>query len=128
MPKYPRLYKRGNTYYHRTGVPKDIRETYGKAEETFSLKTTDYKEAVKRLKKATIEVDERFDAHRLSLIASNAEVVESLTPEQIRSLRDLYYSQALKFDDWMRLESFRNKPLQRVEDLEGSIIYTHHWA
>lgn len=41
MPGHTRLYRRGATYYHRAAVPKDIVETYGKREETFSLHTKD---------------------------------------------------------------------------------------
>ena len=42
MSGHPRLYRRKATYYHRAAVPIDIRDTYPKTEETFSLKTKDY--------------------------------------------------------------------------------------
>ncbi len=38
MPGHTRLYRRGAVYYHRAAVPQDIAETYGKREETFSVK------------------------------------------------------------------------------------------
>ena len=41
MPGHTRLYRRGAVYYHRAAVPVDIIATYGKREETFSLKTKD---------------------------------------------------------------------------------------
>ena len=37
MPKHPRLMKRGNTFWHRAAIPADIKATYPKTEETFSL-------------------------------------------------------------------------------------------
>jgi hypothetical protein len=64
MPGHPRLYRRGNTYYHRAAAPLDIVGTYGKREETFSLKTKDYAEAVRRVRRAAAEVDQKFTAHR----------------------------------------------------------------
>ncbi|WP_139327790.1 DUF6538 domain-containing protein [Rhodobacter aestuarii] len=50
MPGHTRLYRRGAVYYHRAAVPTDIAATYGKREETFSLKTRDYAEAVRRVR------------------------------------------------------------------------------
>ncbi|MFK5996599.1 MAG: hypothetical protein QM492_00655, partial [Rhodobacterales bacterium] len=50
MPSHTRLYRRNATYYHRAVVPKDIIDSYGKTEETFSLKTKDHIEALRRVK------------------------------------------------------------------------------
>ncbi len=50
MPGHPRLYRRGATYYHRAAVPKDIMDSYPKREETFSLKTKDHAEAIRRVR------------------------------------------------------------------------------
>jgi len=47
MPGHTRLYRRGATYYHRAAIPKDIAKTYPKSEETFSLRTKDYREALR---------------------------------------------------------------------------------
>ncbi|WP_146193181.1 DUF6538 domain-containing protein [Maritimibacter sp. 55A14] len=49
MPGHARLYRRGAVYYHRAAVPQDIVETYGKREETFSLQTRDYTEALRKV-------------------------------------------------------------------------------
>ncbi len=64
MPRHPRLMMRGNTYWHRTAIPSDIKKTYPKAEETFSLRTKNVYEALIAVRKAAAEVDERFAAHR----------------------------------------------------------------
>jgi hypothetical protein len=44
MLKHPRLIRRGATFWHRAAVPRDIAGTYGKIEETFSLRTKNPKE------------------------------------------------------------------------------------
>ncbi|MEQ8321851.1 MAG: hypothetical protein RH946_16425 [Rhodospirillales bacterium] len=46
MPAHPRLYRRGATYYHRAAIPVDIKDTYPKSEETFSLGTKDHAEGL----------------------------------------------------------------------------------
>ncbi|MDX9860435.1 MAG: hypothetical protein RBS99_05910 [Rhodospirillales bacterium] len=51
-------------YYHRAAIPVDIADTYPKTEETFSLKTPDYQEALKLVRVAAVEVDKRFEQHR----------------------------------------------------------------
>lgn len=67
MPKHPRLLNRKGTYYYRAKVPADIIDSYGKTEETFSLRTKDHKEALRLVKISAVEVDERFKAHRQKL-------------------------------------------------------------
>ncbi|MCB0271296.1 MAG: integrase, partial [Calditrichaeota bacterium] len=57
MPGHTRLYRRGATYYHRAAVPKDIVKTYGRVEETFSLRTKDRAEALIRVKIEAVRVD-----------------------------------------------------------------------
>ena len=64
MPVQTRLVRRGSVYYHRAAIPADIQDTYPKSEETFSLKTRDYQEALRLVKLAAVEVDSRFEAHR----------------------------------------------------------------
>lgn len=61
---HPRLYRRGARYYHRAAIPLDIQDSYPKAEETFSLKTSDYQEALRLVRKAPVEVDRKFAKHR----------------------------------------------------------------
>ena len=65
MAGHPRLYRRNATYYHRAAIPKDIAATYPKSEETFSLRTKDYQEAVKLVRIAAARVDALFDEFTL---------------------------------------------------------------
>jgi hypothetical protein len=42
----------------------NIADTYGKVEETFSLRTKDYSESLRLVKSKSVEVDERFEVYR----------------------------------------------------------------
>jgi hypothetical protein len=88
MSGHTRLYRRGATYYHRAGIPVDIKDTYPKTEETFSLRTKDYHEALKKVRIAAVEVDQRFEAHRQMLARqASAPVVEELTIRITKELK-----------------------------------------
>jgi len=65
MPGHTHLYRRGAVYCHRAAVHQDIVATYGKREETFSLRTRDYAEALRRVKIEAVRIDHQFDEHRL---------------------------------------------------------------
>lgn len=114
---HPRLYRRGGRYYHRAAIPQDIRETYPKSEETFSLSTSDYQEALRRVRKAAVEVDERFALHR-QMIAARARPQASLTDEQIFHLASMYHARILESDEGMRIEQLgtgRQDPYVHME-------------
>ena len=110
MPGHPRLYRRGAAYYHRAAIPVDIKETYPKSEETFSLRTKDYDEALKRVRIAAVEVDEKFDAHRRSL--KQQERLQSqparkeLSAEEIKKIGEVYFANLLEEDEATRHSGF----------------------
>lgn len=56
--------RRNGVYYHHAAIPLDIKDTYPKTDETFSLRTRDLREAVIGVRKAVAEVDARFAEHR----------------------------------------------------------------
>lgn len=103
MPGHTRLYRRGAVYYHRAAVPQDIVATYGKREETFSLKTRDHAEAVRRVRIAAVEVDKKFDEHRLKLARQQEPTLQELTPEQIATIKAVYLHHLLEEDAEVRL-------------------------
>ncbi|WP_297779695.1 site-specific integrase [uncultured Roseovarius sp.] len=103
MPGHPRLYRRNATYYHRAAIPKDIATTYPKSEETFSLRTKDYREALKLVRVAAVEVDQRFAEHRKML---ERPVQNELTPEQLKRVHDAYYRHILEKDEEARADGF----------------------
>lgn len=113
MPGHTRLYRRNATYYHRCAVPEDIRGTYGKREETFSLKTKDYARACELVRRKAVEVDQRFNAHRQRLHREQQaadrlgqESLDALTPEQSEAIEQAYYAHLLEEDEAARLDTF----------------------
>jgi len=106
MPGHPRLYRRGAVYYHRAAIPVDIADTYPKTEETFSLKTKDHREAVKRVRVAAAEVDRRFEEHRQRQAKSQEPVLAELSDQTIKRLGEMNYAHLLEEDKEGRLQGF----------------------
>lgn len=102
MPGHTRLARRGAVYYHRASVPKDIKASYPKAEEVFSLRTRDYTEALRLVRLAAVEVDERFAAHRRMIALERASLLDELTPDQIKAAKATHYRHLLELDDDIR--------------------------
>lgn len=115
---HPRLYRRGARYYHRAAIPLDIQDSYPKAEETFSLKTSDYQEALRLVRKAAVEVDRKFDKHR-RWVSAQAKPLDYLTDEQIERLASLYHASILDEDEDIRTEGiFEEEPGEPGTDWE----------
>ena len=106
MAGHPRLYRRGATYYHRAAIPVDIKDTYPKTEETFSLQTKDYPEAVKRVRVAAAQVDRKFEAHRQYLIQQAKPPLKELSAAEIKRIGEEYYAYRLEDDDLIREAGF----------------------
>lgn len=116
MPLPPRMMRRGNVYWHRCSIPRDIRDTYPKTEETFSLDTKDYQEALRRLRKAAAEVDGRFERHRRELQQRSSPALDELTQEHVKLIEDAYYTHLLEEDEELRLDGMNEKEFdERVE-------------
>ena len=103
---HTRLARRGAVYYHRAAVPQDIRDSYPKAEETFSLKTRDRAEALRLVRLAAVEVDRRFDEHRQRISRERAEILEDLTPAQLAMAKAAYHRHLLEEDEDIRPDGF----------------------
>lgn len=136
---HPRLYRRGARYYHRAAIPQDIQSTYPKAEETFSLNTSNYQEALRLVRKAAVEVDRKFDKHRRWLSAQ-AKPLDKLTDEQIEHLANLYHASLLDEDEDIRTEGiFEEEPGEPgtdwerwdfdeyAEEIDDSLAHTRHF-
>jgi hypothetical protein len=98
--------KRGNTYWHRASIPADIRSTYPKTEETFSLGTKEPLEAMVRVRRAAAEVDQRFAVHRRQQALLGSAPIAQLTKAHLARIEELYYSHLLDEDEQVRLEGF----------------------
>ncbi|CCQ72542.1 putative phage integrase [Magnetospira sp. QH-2] len=130
MPGHPRLYRRGATYYHRAAIPVDIKDTYPKSEETFSLKTKDHHEALKLVRIEAVRVDALFDDHRRLTERRSRPPLDDLTDEQIKHIGDVYYAHLLDEDEEVRLEAFEGRSFDEyaedVDDLDE--INRHDYA
>ncbi|MCV2866964.1 DUF6538 domain-containing protein [Albidovulum sediminicola] len=122
MPGHTRLYRRGATYYHRAAVPQDIVETYGKVEETFSLRTKDRAQALIRVRIEAVRVDQLFAAHRANLERQqNLEAAPpegELTASQIAKAKSAYLNHLLDEDEEVRLSGFED-----LEEPEAPLEY-----
>ena len=79
MTRYTYLQKRRGTYYIRVFVPTQIRNILKKSEISYSLKTKDYREAVKRLRVEILKVDKMFENSKNNLhILTKAEAIKLL--------------------------------------------------
>lgn len=116
MAGHPRLYRRGATYYHRAAIPQDIKASYPKSEETFSLGTKDYQEALRRVRQEAVKVDRRFDEHRLELSKTALPALEVLSDAQIALIGDIYYANLLEEDEALREEEFDSKSFEEHAD------------
>lgn len=120
MAKHPRLHRRGAVWYHRAAIPTDIKNTYPKTEEVFSLRTTDYKAAVKRVRVAAAEVDRKFDEHRREMARQSAaaeQQMDDLTPEQIKRIESTYLSHLLDEDEETRISAFEGTSFEERSEL-----------
>ena len=88
MPKPPRPQKRRHRFFRRASVPADVRPIIGKTEVIRSLKTSDYREALRRLSLASAEVDAEFEAARRRLTTGPA---TTLDEHQIKQLALLWF-------------------------------------
>lgn len=103
---HTRLFRRGAVYYHRAAIPQDIKSTYPRTEETFSLKTKDYTEALRKVRLAAVEVDLRFSEHRQRMAHERATLLEVLTPAQIVDAKAAYSRHLLDEDEETRIAGF----------------------
>lgn len=106
VTQYPWLHKRSSTYYLRAPVPVDIRQAFGRKEVWRSLKTSDKKIAVQRLRELTPKVLEEFKRCKAVADTAVSEVIHELTAEQLNHIEACYYQYILDEDDEMRLIGF----------------------
>jgi integrase len=127
MPLPSRLTRRGNVYHFRCAIPRDIKTTYPRREETFSLGTSDYQVALKKLRQASAEVDERFDEHRRQQLHQRRPPLEALTEEQIKHIGLVYYAFLLDEDDETRASGFEGRDFdedaETLDFLEQGVRY-----
>jgi len=107
------MVRRGTRYHIRASIPVDIKDTYPKTEETKSLKTGDFAEAVKRYRTESALIDQRFEAHRKEVASKKRPALKELSDSQILHIRNVYYAFLLEEDEETREAGFfeENGPL-----------------
>lgn len=91
MPRHPRLQKRGSRYFLRVKVPNDLRLAVGKREICKALGTSDPREALKAVRKASAETDAMFELMRGKVIASAATLSPTAPVDLERVIRQEFH-------------------------------------
>lgn len=99
MAKQTYLHQRGTKWYFRCAIPTDIKDTYPKTIEKWSLGTSDHSEALKLVRTASAEAERRFEEHRRMLKAQAQPPLKKLSKEEIRKVGDAYYAHLLQEDE-----------------------------
>jgi len=129
MPGHTRLYRRGAVYYHRAAIPVDIVATYPKTEETFSLRTKDAAEALRRVRIEAVKVDGRLEEHRRLLAKQDAPYIDLLSPDQLNMIKAHYLHHLRDGDDDMRedgFEEFSDTEIGELDDAEKALTSKSH--
>ncbi len=112
MAKHTRLARRGSQYYIRAKVPTDLQDHYAaKREVTYSLKASDSKTALERVKVESLKVDQEFADVRRSEAAKGP--VKKLTKEEAQRLAQLWLSRVLEEDEDSRREGLTPRDYQK---------------
>ncbi|MEO0034114.1 MAG: hypothetical protein RLZZ501_137 [Pseudomonadota bacterium] len=86
--KHPRRTKRGRMFWVRAKVPADLKAYYApKTEIIYSLKTSDPREALEKVRIASVQIDQEFNTARRKL---NAELRVSLSDNEIERLAAIH--------------------------------------
>jgi len=115
VTKHTRLMRRGALYYFRCKVPSDLVEHYGKREITESLRTTDAREALRKVRSRSEQQEEEFDRIRAG------RGVTELTDEMIVDLASQWHARQLAEDEEFRLKGYPPEVLDEdVINLQAS--------
>jgi hypothetical protein len=116
MSRTTHVVRRGATYYFRMRVPLDLVAHYEKNEITFSLKTKDPAEAKRQAHSEALRHIDEFEQTRMRL---SADVVDSMTREEIEQLADGFVHDLLSEDEDARIMGISESHRQALEVLEG---------
>jgi hypothetical protein len=115
MPRHPRLQKRGSRYFLRVKVPTDLRSEIGKREIRKALGTSDPREALKAVRKASAETDAMFDAVRGKVAARVAALVPASEVDLRRVIRQEFHEMELQ-----RLQRYAEADAYDTEEILGT--------
>jgi integrase len=96
VPRHPRLQKRGSRFFLRVKVPTDLRSIIGKREIRKALRTSDPREALKAVRKASAETDAMFDAVRGKVSAKVAALIPASAVDLERIIRQEFHEMEVR--------------------------------
>lgn len=122
--KHPRLTKRGRMYWIRAKVPADLRAHYApKTEIIYSLKTSDPRDALEKVRIESVKIDQEFSVARRKL---NAEMRTSLSDNEIERLAAIHLHHLMEEDEEARMEGAGESDMylaiaRQVEAVGGAV-------
>ena len=100
MPPQTRLHRRGGRYYIRAKVPVDLQTAMKRKEIKRTLKTSDFREAVRRVKLESTKLDALFDDAR-DVVNRGSHGLSGITEAQAIQLVTRWFVEAeRKSEDW----------------------------
>ncbi len=122
MAKHPRLHRRGTVYYFRAKIPADLLLHFHPAKErTFSLKTTELREALQRVRVESVKFDQEMAQARSQREATPKTTLSQL---EIDRLCAIFRYRLLEEDESCRMDGAGDEDLylsvkQQVEKKAG---------
>lgn len=118
-----RLHRRGSIYYFRAMVPKDLRSHFGKREIVYSLRTKDREQAIRLVRRASVELDEQFERIRADQ-AGKPSTLSHVNDQIIEALCERWRHNALSGDAWSRSQGlsdaeYEEQHAQRAATLDA---------
>jgi hypothetical protein len=107
---HTRLWRRGAVYHFRCKIPGDLLGHYApRIEIKFSLKTTDRREAERRVRLESVKLDQEFAALRRNGTAASADPApKALTDELIGEMASEWAGQILRGDEAVRIQGLND--------------------
>ncbi len=105
------LHKRNASYYFRARVPGDLRAEFGKSEVKFSLKTKDFHQAKRLVRKASAEFESRCSLLRQQKGSGVAQEV-LLDESTIQGLCDVWKYNCLSSDELSRQQGMNDSEFE----------------
>ncbi len=116
LSKHTRLHRRpgSRNYYFRAKVPVDLQDLYGKKEIYFSLKTSDQRTALERLRLESVKLDQEFAEKRRQ---RDAKPLERLSVIEIERITALWFHECLKDDEQERFRGISDEQYDTLDEV-----------
>lgn len=116
LARYPNLWKRGTRYYVRVRVPADLRLVEKREHVVISLRTSDYREAIRGYRDVHGQIERRFELQRAEVAARDTLSI-TLGKGQLDRLTDHQIEGLVR--DWFETRAHLRRPIARAgEEME----------